>query len=365
MAIRVLYTLDARTATPHFPGIGRYVRALAETLPTRLESNESLILLTAPGSDKAWPETGLERITTPASPFSFSKQRRIPPLLRGSSVYHSPYYLMPYRPGVPTVLTVYDLVPLRFPESVSLKARLVFAAATRLALRTAAHVIAISEACRSDYLNRFPALDPDRLTTIHLAPDSRFVPQSDLEIERVRRKYHLPPAFGLYVGINKPHKNLVRLIEAWAGLESDLPLVIAGAWDDRYPEPHRAAERNGAERFRFIGRIPDEELPALYSACRLFVFPSLYEGFGLPVVEALACGAAVACSNVSSLPEVGGKAATYFDPADVGAIRQALAQAIGAQPDPQGSVRQAARFSWVHTATATLEIYRSLAYNGR
>jgi alpha-1,3-rhamnosyl/mannosyltransferase len=364
MASPIRFTLDARTATPHFPGIGRYVRALAEALPPQLRPNETLAMLYDPaGSGGKPPGRGIARIPAQASPFGLAQQREIPPLLSDSTVYHSPYYLMPYRPGLPTVLTVYDLIPQLFPEAVSLRARVLFGLATRLALRTAAHVIAISKACRDDYAAHFPRLLPDKISTIPLAPDDRFKPQPPERVARLRRIHELPPEFGLYLGINKPHKNLVRLIRAWARLEHGLPLVIAGAWDERYPEARRAARGLVPGQIRFIGPIPDEDLPALYSACRLFVFPSLYEGFGLPVVEALACGAAVACSNASSLTEVGGTAVFYFDPEEPESIRRTVDQALLTGHDPSASIRQAARFSWEETAAATLEIYRSLAYN--
>ena len=364
MSPQIRFTLDARTAGAHFPGIGRYVRGLAGALPAQLRPDERLILLVDPaGGVSAFDIARVTAIPAPASPFGLSQQWRLPPALQNADLYHSPYYLMPYRPGIPTVLTVYDLIPRLFPVTVTLRARLLFSLATRMALRTATHVIAISNTCRDDHLAHFPRLDPRKITTIPLAPDSGFEPQPHTEIERVRRLHDLPAEFCLYVGVNKPHKNLVRLIEVWEQLDTRLPLVIAGAWDDRYPEARHAAARQAPDRIRFIGRIPDGDLPALYSACRLFVFPSLYEGFGLPVVEALACGAAVACARTSSLPEVGGDAATYFDPTDPGSMRSTLTLALAALPDPAASLRQAARFSWKNTAAATLEIYRSLAYN--
>ncbi|HUF37983.1 MAG TPA: glycosyltransferase family 1 protein [Anaerolineales bacterium] len=357
------FILDARAAGPHFPGIGRYIRGLAGALPAQLRAQESLQFLVEPGPGSRFIPGEAVSIPAPASPFGIAQQRAIPPLLTDAAVYHSPYYLMPYRPGVPTVLTVYDLIPLHFPGAVSLRARLLFGLATRLAIRAADRIVAISESCRTDFLARYRGLEPEKINAISLAPDDRFRPQPAERIDRLRREYDLPAEFGLYLGINKPHKNLARLVEAWAGLDRDLPLVIAGAWDDRYPGPRRAAERLPPGLVRFLGPVPDDDLPALYSACRLFIFPSVYEGFGLPVVEALACGAAVACSNTSSLPEVGGDAVRYFDPLDSGSIRGTIAEALDAAPDPDASVRRASRFSWEATAAATLEIYRSLAYN--
>lgn len=149
-------------------------------------------------------------------------------------------------------------------------------------------------------------------------------------------------------------------------MDTAVPLIIAGAWDDRYPEPkQKAAAFNLGDRVRFLGPVDDADLPGLYAAAALFVFPSLYEGFGLPVVEAMACGTTVACSDRSSLPEVGGTAVRYFDPTDVEDIRQTIAPLLN---DPsqremlgQQSLIQAGIFSWAKTAAATLDIYRRLS----
>ncbi len=392
--------LDARTATPHFPGIGRYVRNLAAALVPLLAKDEHLTLLWDPSTPGAWNPAALadERVAVvpaPVSSFGVAQQWQIPKLLnaqwgegrgaRGESlsttqskiqnpkskIYHSPYYLMPYivpmLARMPVVLTFYDLIPVRFPELVSAQARLLFRVATRLALGSARHIIAISESARRDLLSDFRVV-PERVTAIPLAPDPRFRPQSQAEVRRVREKYNLPDSFLLYLGINKPHKNLVRLIDAYADLPLAIrhsPLAIAGAWDERYPESkERAAALALGESVRFLGRIDDADLPALYAAATLFVFPSRYEGFGLPVLEAMACATPVVCSNASSLPEAAGDAALLFDPDDTAAITAALAQGLGdselrAELAERG-LAQAARFTWAGNASATLGVYRKI-----
>ncbi|MEJ5198743.1 MAG: glycosyltransferase family 1 protein, partial [Anaerolineae bacterium] len=293
-----------------------------------------------------------------------------------------PYYLMPYRPGVTTVLTVYDLIPLLFPEHSTPRARLLFRWTTALALRAAKVVIAISEATRADFLARF-RLAAERIVAIPLAADPIFRPQPADAIAAVRARYGLPERYILYLGSNKPHKNLLRLIEAWrlAITSFQLPassLIIAGAWDARYPEPRARAEALGVgDRVRFLGPVAGADLPALYAGAALFVFPSLYEGFGLPVLEAMACGAPVVCSNVASLREVTSppgplsyeergseeaSAALLVDPLDVGALADAIRRVL-ADPALADELRarglaQAARFSWARTAQETLAVYR-------
>jgi alpha-1,3-rhamnosyl/mannosyltransferase len=272
---------------------------------------------------------------------------------------------MPYRPGVLTVVTIYDLIPLLFPTTVSFQARLLFRWTTQLALGAAQDIIVISEASRLDLLHRF-SLRAGQVTAVPLAADPRFRPCPPEEVQQVRERYGLPPAYVLYLGINKPHKNLVRLVEAWSQVAADpWQLVIAGAWDERYPESRqRAAELKLGQRVRFLGRIADSDLPALYSGAGLFIFPSRYEGFGLPIVEAMACGAPVACSNSSSLPEVAGDAALLFDPEDTGAMVAAIERVLTdetlREELRQRGLVQARRFSWQRTAAETLAIYRRL-----
>ncbi len=367
------YVLDARTATAHFPGIGRYVVNLARAMTPLLAPDEHLTLLRDPAQPSPWDLSALagERVRVldaPLSPFSLRQQWAVPRLLARleADLYHSPYYLMPYRPGMLTVLTVYDLIPLLFPRQATLQARLFFRWATALALRAARHVIAVSEATRRDVLRYFH-VPPDRVSVIPAAADPAFCSRPPAEMEALRRRYSLPECFVLYVGSNKPHKNLTRLVEAWAqvaehGIRN--PLLIAGPWDPRYPEPRRRAEQLGLENIRWLGPVPEADLPALYSAATLFVFPSLYEGFGLPVLEAMACGAPVVCSNTSSLPEVAGDAALRVDPTDVRALAAAITELLTSPARrvemKERGLQQAARFSWRHTAVLTLKVYRSV-----
>jgi glycosyltransferase involved in cell wall biosynthesis len=364
--------LDARTASDHFPGIGRYVVSLARALKG-IAPDLDLVLLrdpTATGQRLALPE--VPTMACAASPFSIRQQWVVPGLLRsvGATVYHSPYYLMPYRPGVPAVLTAHDLIPLVYPRYYSPAQQLVFRCAHWLAVRSARRTVAVSSATRTDLVDRLGAR-ADRVVVIPEAASSRFALQPSAAIEAARDKYGLPDRYALYVGSNKPHKNLERLVRSWQyicanGQSGGARLVIAGHWDPHFPQARELAERlNLGEQIRFAGPIPEVDLPALYAGARLFVFPSLYEGFGLPVLEAMACGAPVVCSSASSLPEVVDGAAMTVDPLDEPGLAAAMARALGddnlREEMRARGLAQAARFSWDRSARETLAVYRLAA----
>jgi glycosyltransferase involved in cell wall biosynthesis len=305
------------------------------------------------------------RTATDLSPFTLRQQWDVPRLLhrRKATLYHSPYYLMPYRSGVPALVTIHDLIPLLYPEYFSLLQRLVFAVTVRLAARVARWVIADSQATAGD-LRRFLNLPQACVVVVPAAADPAFYPRPPAEVEAARRKYGLPESYVLYLASNKPHKNLVRLVEAWARLQPQpLPLVIAGVWDPRFPEPRERAQALGlGERVLWPGPVAELDLSALYTGATIFAFPSVYEGFGLPVLEAMACGTPVVCSNTSSLAEVAGDAALTVDPIDTVAIADALGHLLSdadlrADLRERG-LRQAARFSWTRAARETLEVYR-------
>jgi alpha-1,3-rhamnosyl/mannosyltransferase len=369
---KALYVLDARTASHHFPGIGRYVFNLARAMLPLLENDQKLILLHDPSQSSPWelPELigiEVEVVDLPLSPFALRQQWLIPGLLQRlkADVYHSPYYLMPYWPGVSTVLTIYDLIPLLYPHYSSARARMIFRWATALALRAARQIVVISEATRCDLLAIYP-LSAKRVTPIPLAAAPIFKPASSQAEADIRSRLNLPERYALYLGSNKPHKNLVRLVEAWARLQPQpFALLIAGAWDPRYPQARQQAEALAlGQAIQFLGPVADRDLPALYSGAIFFVFPSEYEGFGLPVLEAMACGTPVACSNTASLPEVAGDAALMFDPTQVDDIARALASALSdaeLRTDlRERGLRRAAHFTWERTAWETLKVYKEL-----
>lgn len=362
--------LDARVVTPHFPGIGRYTVELARALH-RADPGLELTLLRDPraGEELAGIQ-GSRLVDVAAGPFSLAQQWEVPARVRAlePDVYHSPMYSMPYRIGVPTVFTCYDLIPMVRPEYFPPSRRVLFRLFTRLAVAASRRVLSISEATKQDLCRLF-RVSPSQVVVTHLAAADVFRPATDRQVAETRAKYGLGNAYFVAVGSNKPHKNLSMVIRAFAdfrsGAGSSCQLAHVGPWDARYPEPREAANAIAADAVRFLGVVPDEDLAALYTGAVALLFPSLYEGFGLPVVEAMKCGTPVLCSDRSSVPEVAGDAAWVLDPTQTAewcdAMRKVAENPALRSKLSQASVRRAAEFTWEETARRTLAVYREVA----
>lgn len=365
--------IDGRTIQDRFPGIARYVYNLVEALAPLFEGQ--ITLLTNPGLPNSRYElaqlarhANLRLHPTSIPTFHPREQIELPRLIRSlrPDLAHLPYNVRPYRPGLPNLLTLFDAIPHRFPALYPRRSRWMIEIVQRLAIRSADGFVAISGATARDF-QRFYRLPAERITLTPLAADPIFRPQPPAATAALRRRLGLPEPYLLYLGSNQPHKNLPTLLAAWSILPTQSrrgQLVIAGAWDPHHPEALQEAKRLGGS-VRFLPNVAAADLPGLYAGAEGFVFPSLCEGFGLPVLEAMACATPVACSNTSSLPEVAGDAALFFDPTRPEAIAAALDRLL-ADPDLAADLRrrglaQAAGFSWQRTAAATLSAYRKLA----
>ncbi|MFN8481487.1 MAG: glycosyltransferase family 1 protein [Anaerolineae bacterium] len=289
-----------------------------------------------------------------------------PRLARDADLAHVPYFAPPLRPSAPTVVTVHDIIPLVLPAyRGSALARLYFRLAAT-ALPRAHHVIADSEHSRQDILARF-GIPPQRVTTVYLAAAERFRPASPDAIRRARRRYGLPDEYILYMGGYDVRKDVATLLAAYRLLQQGgarTALVCAGGLPRQgsavTPDPRRQAETLGVT-VHFPGFIAAEDQPALLSGARAFVFPSRYEGFGLPPLEALACGAPTVVADASSLPEVVGDAALLFPAGAAHALADTLSRLLGdaaLQDDlrARGPLR-AAQFSWERAARETRTVY--------
>ena len=281
-----------------------------------------------------------------------------------------PAHVLPIVHPRRSVVTIHDLGYLYYPEAHRLLDRLYLDLSTRYNARAATHLVADSSATKRDLIERYGA-DPDKITVVYPGyDDTVFQPVRDeKDIGAVKAKYGIAGDYILFVGTLQPRKNLIRLMEAFSNIQypiSNIQLVIAGKKGWLYREIFQQVEKLGLEgKVVFTGYVPEGDLPALLSGARLFVFPSLYEGFGLPVLEALACGTPVVCSNVSSLPEVAGDAAVLVDPLDVEELAAAMERVLRdeelrAELIERG-FEQVRKFSWERCARETLDVLGGVA----
>ncbi len=282
---------------------------------------------------------------------------------------HDPTGLAPFlASSAPRLLTLHDVFPLSFPGHSTAFEHLVYRLWLPCVIHRVDALITDSRHSKSD-ITRFYHMNDDRVTVVPIASAPHFRPLPADEVDPVLRHYGLPRPYILYVGSVEPRKNLLRLLDAFVQLHQSLPayrLVIVGARNYWKSSPiARAVERLALQGLvHFTGYIPDEALPALYNGASLFCFPSLYEGFGLPVLEAMACGVPVVTSSTTSLPEVAGDAALLVDPYHVDEIALAMRRIL---EDPAladdlrlRGLARASLFSWQKTALQTIAVYEKV-----
>lgn len=364
--------IDARKL--HDYGIGTYVRNLVECL-ARLDHDDEYVLLCR-GEDCEYiralgPRFAPRQVR--ARNYSIGEQVSIPATLARvrAAVFHAPHYVVSPLTRCPYVVTIHDCIHLRFPQYLPNRLAPVYArAAMRSAAVRAARVLTVSNASKDDILH-YLGIPAGKVEVVYNALDSRLAtPPTTDDLALVRERFLLTSPFILYAGNIKPHKNIERLIEAYAILRRlgvmGVKLLIIGDQISKYPKLRRLVHRFQLhQHVRFLGFVPDATLAALYRLASVFVFPSLYEGFGLPPLEAMAAGVPVVTSNVSSLPEVVGDAALLIDPASPDSIAQAIARVLGepglrADLIARGHERVKA-FSWDRSVTRIRQIYDEIA----
>jgi glycosyltransferase involved in cell wall biosynthesis len=335
--------LDVSAAVHRRAGLGRYAESLARALIALTPDRYALFYNRERGVQ---PLPGLEHLPTRTVALGYKPWRLLvwlgqlahagfERLLPGAELFHATEHLLLPLRSVPTVLTVHDLIFRHLPAHHKPLNRWYLNLTLPLYCRRATHIIAVSDHTGRDLIATY-GLPPQQVTVVREAADPRFRPQLPQAVAAARACYGLPERYLISVGTIEPRKNLTRLLER---------------------SPVRSA-------VLLPGYVADEDLPALYAGARALAFPSLYEGFGLPVLEALACGTPVVASNTSSIPEAGGDAALYCDPTDTGTIIEALRRvlrdaSLREEMRARGLV-QAARFSWERAAAETEAVYGTL-----
>lgn len=364
--------IDARKLNDF--GIGTYIRNLIRHLP-RIDPAIEYFLLCRPedegGISSLSPES--RAILVGAPNYSVSEHVSIPAKLRhlGVDLYHTPHYVLPFFTPCPSVVTIHDVIHLLFPQYLPSRMAVHYARfMIRRALEKATVVLTVSASSKRDLLTFFD-VNPDKIRVIpNGIPVSITESLAPEQLEKIKERFLISGRTVLFVGNIKPHKNLERLIAAFAKVleqpqYEDLTLIVVGDEISKYPSLRRAVERHQVRRsVRFFGFVPELTLVALYRLADVFVFPSLYEGFGLPPLEAMANGTPVVTSNISSLPEVVGDAALTVDPYNIDEIAQAIRDVL---EDPElrarlvdsGHVR-AGHYSWEKSVGQVYQAYQQV-----
>ncbi|HEX8634451.1 MAG TPA: glycosyltransferase family 1 protein [Pyrinomonadaceae bacterium] len=362
--------IDAHSVGTGLAGVETYITNLVEALAASGEANRYTLYVTrGRAGDRfagRWPHVSVRR-TLPHTPFI-----RIPVTFpvelrrHRADVLHVQFTAPPFAP-CPVVATIHDLSFEHLPETFNRRSWMQLRLTVRRTARTAAHIITPSEFSRRDLIETYNVA-PARISVTRAAAAPHFRPATTEAVAEVKRRYGIVGDYVLAVGSIQPRKNLVRLVRAYSDLRrrrshDKLPqLVLVGKRAWLYGETLRAVEQSGvASNVIFTGYIPELDLPALYTGALCFVYPSYFEGFGLPPLEAMQCGAAVVAGDRTSLPEVVGDAGLLVNPFDEDAIGAAIASLIDdrelrAQLGARGLAR-AALFDWTETARQTLRVY--------
>ena len=364
-------------------GVSNYSREMLYALSERVRNDATEHHITAYVHARQPELDGIAQVVTslaferPAARILW-EQTVLPVQLRqrGAALIHGFVNVLPLAAPCPGVVTVHDLSFMRTPQKLPPLRRAYHAALCRASVARAAHVIAVSHQTAAD-LQTYWATPAERISVIHNGVSARFVPQAPERIAALRRQNGLPARYLLYLGTLEPRKNLDLLLRAFArcmqgasAFTGDVALVLAGAKGWYYDTIFRTVNELGlAQRVQFPGFVPAADLPAWYAGAEAFVYPSLFEGFGLPVLEAMACGVPVICSRVASLLEVAGDAAVTVAPDDEAGFAHAL-QLVLEQPSLRAALRergqaQAARFSWQRAAGQAIAVYERVAHHQR
>jgi glycosyltransferase involved in cell wall biosynthesis len=371
----VIY-VDISAAVHSKAGLGRYSERLAGALLARDPARYALFYNR--GSEGRFPETLPANARRREVGWGYKPWRmavlsghlgRVPfnRLVPDAELFHSTEHLLLPLRGIPTVLTVHDLIFELFPDYHKRLNYWYLNRAMPLYVERASAIIAVSEATKRD-LVKFYNVDPAKVTVVYEAAATHFKPPTPAGIDHVRRTYALPERFLLHLSTIEPRKNLMRLLDAFRILRysfPDLHLLLAGSRGWLFDDFFARIDAEGLQHVvRPLGWVPDEDLPAVIGAAALAVQPSRYEGFGLPILEHMACGQVVAASHSSSHPEVGGEAAAYFDPADAEEMAAVIGRLLADRDEYRQrqalGLAQAARFSWERAARETAAVYDRL-----
>jgi glycosyltransferase involved in cell wall biosynthesis len=349
------------------PGIGRYMKCLAESITAQAPEHEYLLIM-PPGGEELVYAPKVEKIAPRLKYYSVREQIELPRILSRHKIdlLHSPHFLLPLVRPCPAVATIHDVIYIACPQDLRSRAgRLYYRAMMKACSRLATRIVTDSEYSKSEIVRHLHA-DPAKIEVIYPGVDPGFHRVADpARLDAVRSKYGLDRDYILCVGIYKPRKNHAGLLRAFRHFREsggNAQLVIAGPMAEGERELRKLALELGITQHVILAGFVDEsDLPTLYSAARVCVCPSFYEGFGFTVLEAMACGSPVVCSSATSLPEVAGTAVLYADPHDPEQMASQILRVMSDEIVRASLIEQGRenlqRFSWAETARQTLAVY--------
>jgi glycosyltransferase involved in cell wall biosynthesis len=368
--------IDCRLYSPNYTGIGRYVYEMVKHLAELDTVNQYVLFFNQKEFDSfEVPNERWQKRLVNIPHYSFAEQWRFYQILQKEKLdlVHFPHFNAPILYRKPFVVTIHDLTLHYYPYKEyapkwSLKKALqifFYRFLMGQVVKHSKHIISVSENTKRDLLKEY-SLSSEKINTIHEGVPDHFQKSTTEEIQAIRQKFQISKPYLLYTGVWRSHKNLLNLLKAFRKLLDqglDYQLVFTGKKDPAYPEiPRLIQDLNLTDRVILTGFVSDEELIALMSGAQVYVFPSLYEGFGLPPLEAMQLEVPVACSNTSSLPEVCGDAAVFFDPKDPTDMANSIDTLLKSPELRQGMIEKGKknlqRFSWKAMTSHILDKYK-------
>lgn len=364
--------IDCRMYSTAFTGIGRYVLELTENIFKMDKENEYVLFFNNPEYHYfKQPHKNIKKVLADTPHYSLEEQIKFPRVLKKEKLdlMHFTHFNAPIFYNKPFIVTIHDLTLSLFPgqKMTALIHRFCYHLVLRHAVKRAKKIIAVSENTKND-LHKYLKIKPSKVEVVYEGVNPEFKKKKDYKFELIRRKYNIQKPFLLYTGVFRSHKNLVNLIKAFNILKRnyklDINLVITGREDRFYPEVKDTVESLDLGRDVILpGLVSEEDLVMLYNVAALYVFPSLYEGFGLPPLEAMQCGLPVACSNASCMPEICGDAVLYFDPHDINDMAEKIHKLYTDAQLQKKLIslgyKHVKKFSWEKMTEETIKIYKS------
>lgn len=361
--------IDARLTYYRMGGISTYIRRVVQALETLDTENRYTVFHSRKAKSSITSRFEHGKLWTPSHHRLERLALSVELLPHRLDIFHSTDFIPPYRGGKRHVINVYDLTFIHYPQYLTADSRRYYNDQIEAAVRHADHILVISEATKQDLIDIL-AVPQEKITVHMLAADESFIPLPEDTLAHYRTALDLPNTYILFVGTFEPRKNIPSLIKAYRTLKQQLPdappLVLAGHKGWLFDTIWGAIEDDLKHTSDILWRerIPQDAMPALYNMACALVLPSFYEGFGLPALEAMACGTAPIVSNCSSLPEVVGDVGALIEPNEPQTITDALYKAITdirwRQEQERAGLQRASQFSWQQTAEIVLKTYRSV-----